>query len=220
MLTHDISKTVFKGNNITTDFPFAFKVWNENQLTVEVTDLQGSTRVAQDWSVYITENGGTLHYMHEGAPLPTGYSLAILRNMPFSQEVDLVNGTRFDPSIIEDALDKATAERQQLKEAVDRSVKMAATNPDSPEVLGEELFEAKDVALAAASSAEQSAASAQEVKSDVEGFANQAQEAANATITHAQTIQQSVKYLGYIHGGSPNSDAVITLSGGTPSSFI
>ncbi len=179
MLSNDISKTIFHGNDLTTDFPFTFKVWDASQLLVQVTDAQGRTQDVHGWSVEISPSGGTVHYLHEGTPLPTGHTLVILRNMPFSQEVDLVNGTRFDPSVIEDALDKATAERQQLKEAVERSIRVDASSEDGPDKLIQELRDNAASAMASAQSAAQSE--------------TQANNSATAATTAAQAAQQSAE---------------------------
>ena len=35
------SKAVYTGNGATTEFPFSFKVWDEDQILVSVTDAQG-----------------------------------------------------------------------------------------------------------------------------------------------------------------------------------
>ncbi len=160
MLANDVSKAVFEGNGMATHFPFTFKVWEEAQLTLEVTDAQNTTAQVYDFTVDLTEEGGTVHYMHKEKPLPTGYKLSILRNMPFLQEVDLISGTRFDPAVIEDALDKATAERQQLKEAVSRSMKLDASSPYTPETLVQELRENTALSMTSASNAATSEAHA------------------------------------------------------------
>ena len=124
MLESNISKAVFAGNGMSTEFPFAFKVWDAAHLRVVLTNTQGVDAEATDWAVSFTEQGGTVTYSHEGSPLPTGWKLTILRNMPFTQGVDLVSGTSFDPKVIDTALDQATAERQQLREAVQRAIQI------------------------------------------------------------------------------------------------
>ncbi len=169
MISTDLSKAVFEGNGIATEFPFAFKVWDETQLIVELTDLNDITTTVSNWTANLTNSGGSVTYIYEGAPLPIGYKLAILRNMPFKQEVDLISGTRFDPQVIEDALDKATAERQQLKEHVDRAVAIAAS------VAGDNKYELSDSIFTAASEAIDAA--------------TRAETAADTAVTRADQIQ-------------------------------
>ncbi len=162
MLSNSASKALFYGNGISTEFPYTFKVWETTQLLVEISDPEGITTEATGWTVELSENGGTVTYLHNGAPLPEGYSLVILRNMPFEQEVNLISGTRFDPEVIETALDIATAERQQLREIVSRGIKVPPTSEEPPELLAELIFEARDNALQSAVNAATSAAEAEE----------------------------------------------------------
>ena len=107
-------RALFEGNGTATDFPFSFKVWGTEQLTVTLTGPDGNSRPASGWTARLNDDGGSVTYLHEGAPLPAGWKLAITRNMPFEQQIDLVSGTRFDAEVIETGLDRATAERQQL----------------------------------------------------------------------------------------------------------
>ncbi len=164
MINNNVSKAIYEGNGVTTNFPFYFKVWDSSQIVVEVTDTNDITRTVTPWRIEITKSGGSVFYWEgHDLPLPRGYKLAILRNMPFLQEVDLITGTRFDPQVIEDALDKATAERQQLKEATDRAVQLAATAAsDNKYLLSEKLYEAADRATNAALNANIAATTAEE----------------------------------------------------------
>ncbi len=188
MLTTKSSKVVFEGNGIATDFPFPFKVWEAAQLLVQVTDLQESSVDAQGWTVQLfdAQQGGTVRYWHDGAPLPTGYKLTILRNMPFLQEVDLITGTRFDPQVIEEQLDKATAERQQLFEALERAVKTPASSVENPEDFSNTLFTARNAAMEARIQAE---AAAQESRN----LAQQTQENTLIATENAQLASQKAE---------------------------
>ena len=53
--------------------------------------------------------------------------------MPFVQQDRYITGTRFDPHEIEDALDIACAERQELREQTGRAVKVPVTSNTKPE---------------------------------------------------------------------------------------
>ena len=158
------SRTVFHGNGVATTFPFAFKVWSADQLTVTVT-MPGATEqteedVTAQCSISLTESGGSVVYLREGSPLPAGAVLSITRDMPFVQEVDLVSASRFDPQVIEDALDQAAAERQQLREGLSRAVKLSATSATTPEDMVEDIFDARDQAEQSATGAAASATAA------------------------------------------------------------
>ena len=178
-LPYSPSRAVYEGNGTATMFPFAFKVWSASQLEVGVTSPHGSTIRAQGWTASIGEAGGTVTYLHQGKPLPDGWKIAIVRNMPFTQNIDLVSASRFDPQVIEDSLDQATAERQQLAEILQRSVILPATSQQSPEEVVQSIYASRDAAAASANAAE--AAQTAAAASAVEAAAS----AANA----AQTVQ-------------------------------
>lgn len=189
------SKAVYTGNGATTEFPFSFKVWEKDQILVSVTDAQGYVQETGEYSVALSAGGGTVSYLHEGAPLPMGWKLALTRDMPFTQEDDYITGTRFDPEVIETALDKATAERQQLLEQLQRAVILPPTSDETAIKMAEQLLQAGKTAQAsaaaaqasesaAASSASQSAASAQAAAASAEA-AGQSRAAAAASTADA-----------------------------------
>lgn len=159
-MPYSASRALFEGNGAATQFPFSFRVWDESQLVVSLTSPQGKTSRATGWTAALTDTGGTLSYLHEGTPLPVGWKLAIVRNMPFSQDIDLVSGARFDPQVMEDGLDQAAAERQQLLEQLSRAVIMPPTGEQSPEEVVADIKAARDAAEASAGAAGDSAARA------------------------------------------------------------
>ena len=180
-MPYSASRALFLGNGATTQFPFSFKVWEESQLVVSLTSPQGRTSRATGWTATLTGTGGTLSYLHEGAPLPAGWKLSIVRNMPFVQNIDLIPGTRFDPEVIETALDQAAAERQQLLEQLSRAVIMPPTDEQSPEEVVADIKTARDAAEAFAGAAGDSAARAAQGAADAAASADRsAAEAAEA----------------------------------------
>ena len=159
-LPYSPSRAVYEGNGAATAFPFAFKVWSTDQLNISITSPKGETSPAQGWTASIGESGGTVTYLHDGAPLPAGWRLAIVRNMPFAQGIDLISASRFDPQVIEDGLDQATAELQQLNEKLARAVIMPATSDKSPEEVVASIYASRDAAAQNATAAAHSAAAA------------------------------------------------------------
>lgn len=151
------SKEIYQGNGAATVFPFAFKVWSAAQVLVtrSMANQVGETDVTAQSTIALTENGGTVTYLYEGAPLPSGATLAITRNMPFTQGVDLISGSQFDPQVIEDALDQATAERQQVKEMLGRAVILPSTSDDTPQDVVQGVYAALDRAENAAANVQQ-----------------------------------------------------------------
>lgn len=163
-----VSKVTLNGNGSTTSFPFGFKVWKAADLEVSITDASGVVSVVTNWGVALNPSGGgTVAYPTSGPPLPPGHKITIARSMDFLQDVDLVSGTRWDPEVVETALDRATAERQQLKERLDRAVAVPISSSTTPEQFADDLFTARDGALASASAAAASAAAAQAAANSV-----------------------------------------------------
>lgn len=177
-------RALFEGNATATDFPFSFKVWGTEQLAVTLTGPDGSSRPAVGWSARLDDNGGSVTYLHDGAPLPAGWKLAITRDMPFEQQIDLVSGTRFDAEVIETGLDRATAERQQLLEQLQRAVILPPTSDEDPVMMAEQLLQAEKSARA-------SAAAARESGSAAAACASQAAASQQAAATAAEEADQS-----------------------------
>lgn len=130
-ISKDKSSVMYVGNGVTTEFPFDFKVWEPSHILVTQADAEGvESDVTSQCSVMVTETGGTVSLP---SPLPVGCKLHIRRAMPFIQEDRYVTGTRFDPHEIEDALDVACAERQELREQTGRAVKVPVTSDKTPD---------------------------------------------------------------------------------------
>lgn len=175
-LPYSISRARYLGNGTATVFPFSFKVWKTSQLDVILTAPDGSSQPASGWTAQLNGDGGAVTYLHDGAPLPAGWQLAIVRNMPFTQNIDLVSATRFDPAVMEDGLDQAAAERQQLLEQLSRAVILPPTSEQRPEDMAQELLQVRQDSLAASA-----AASASAVQAAGSAAAAQASEQAAAT---------------------------------------
>ena len=186
------SRAVYEGNDAATRFPFSFKVWNASQLVVTLTSPDGATSVASGWTADIGASGGEIVYLHEAAPLPAGWKLAVTRNMPFTQDVNLVSASRFDPQVIEDALDQAAAERQQTLEMMHRAVILPATSDESPQDVVQAVYTARDDAQNASSSAQAAEAAAWQRAAQAATSANTAAQvvlAAADTVVSAATAQ-------------------------------
>lgn len=156
-MSSSVSKVTLNGDGVQTSFPFSFKVWKAGDLEVSITSPAGANTVVTDWTVELAGSGGTVTYPTVGDPLPLGWMITIRRFMDFLQDVDLVSGTRFDPEVIETALDKAAAERQQLLEEISRAVRVGVASGEDPANVVNQVFEARDAAVSAALVAEASA---------------------------------------------------------------
>jgi hypothetical protein len=163
-----VSNVIYNGNGSTKSFSFAFKVWKPDQVKVFLSEKEGSeVDVTSQVSVVLTATGGTVTF---GTAPAEGTTLAILRSMPFVQEDVYITGTRFDPHEIEEALDIAAAERQELKEKADRHLTVPATSFKTPEQVMVEIFDtvanANEYAVQAEKTYEEVVKTAQQVAQD------------------------------------------------------
>ena len=140
------SRIVYQGNGGTKVFSFPFKVWKPSQVKVFLSSSEGDENdVSSQVSVALTATGGTVTFAKAPAK---GETLAILRSMPFVQEDVYITGTRFDPHEIEEALDVAAAERQELKERADRHLAVPATSTRTPQEVMHSILSIADQANA------------------------------------------------------------------------
>jgi hypothetical protein len=131
----------FLGNDATTVFPFAFKVFTSADLRVVNTSALGiESDLVLDTDYTVTLNsdqdsdpGGSVT---RATALPTGQRLTITSDVEALQPLVLTNNGGFYPRVINDAFDKITIIAQQLVEQVGRSLKLpisstaSATLPD------------------------------------------------------------------------------------------
>jgi hypothetical protein len=126
----------FLGNDLTTVFPFAFKVFTKSDLIVTVVNAAGvQTTLVLDSDYSVTLNadqdanpGGSITHPKTGSPLVTGSSLTISGALSELQPTDITNLGGFYPQVIEDALDRLTILTQQLREMATRSLKFPVTD--------------------------------------------------------------------------------------------
>jgi hypothetical protein len=127
----------FNGNDVTTSFPFTFKVFTKTDIQVILTDINNveTTLVLDsDYTVLLnldqnSNAGGTISY----SSLATGEKLTIVGAVEYTQETDIQNQGGFYPEVIENALDKITMQIQQVKEIADRSVQVPVSSDTLPE---------------------------------------------------------------------------------------
>jgi hypothetical protein len=132
----------FTGNGTASAFPFAFKVFAASDLKVvrlnTTTVVETVLVLNSDYTVTLNGNqntnpGGTVTLV--AGPLATGQNLVITTALPNLQPTDLTNQGGFYPEVINDALDRATMQIQQIQEGLDRSVKVPVTQPVSMDQL-------------------------------------------------------------------------------------
>lgn len=141
MLTTTDRRVQYTGNDQTKEFTFDFRVWDKSQIKVYQANEDepwSETDITDQCEVEINDdNTGTITFT--SAP-KAGVTIAIVREMPFVQEDEYINGTRFNPEEIEDRFDQDCAERQELLDGLDRAIKVPNTSTQTPEEVYETLI--------------------------------------------------------------------------------
>jgi hypothetical protein len=116
----------FAGNGATVAFPFTFKVFTTPQVVVTrtVSGADTTLTLTTDYTVTLnsdqdTSPGGTVTMLTAPA---TGQSITITSNVANLQPTVLANLGGFYPEVINDSLDRATIQIQQLDERLDRAL--------------------------------------------------------------------------------------------------
>jgi len=124
------NKVSFNGDGSTTVFAYAFKVFDQDDLTVILRSSNGTETtqtITTDYTVSGVGNAGGGNVTMLTAPA-TGETLTVLREQPLTQGLDLVPNDPFPAQSLEDALDKLTFMVQTHEEELNRAIKASKTN--------------------------------------------------------------------------------------------
>lgn len=192
----------FNGNDSTTTFPFAFKVFSTSDVVVVHTDADGaeSTLVlGTDYTVSLNADqdvspGGNVV---KTTALATGIKLTITSDVQNLQPVDLTNQGGFYPKVLSSALDRLTILVQQVAEQVSRAVKTGISSSQTPDEMLASISAAAVNSQAAAISASASATLASGFSSAASASADEAGESAAAAAGYVVPSQSgnAGKYL-------------------------
>lgn len=123
------------GNGTASVFPFAFKVFQASDMEVVrltvATNIETTLALTTDYTVSLNQDqdsnpGGSITLV--AGALATGYNLVITSSVENLQPTDLTNQGGFYPDVINDALDRATIQIQQLQEGLDRAALLPITS--------------------------------------------------------------------------------------------
>ena len=118
----------YNGNGATTAFAGGFKIADETHVQVIATDADGIETIKTLTTHYTISGVGSPTFTVTMLVAPaSGTKITIIRDVPFTQELDLENQGAYYAEDVEAAFDAAAARDQQLKELVDRSVKIPAS---------------------------------------------------------------------------------------------
>lgn len=160
-VSKEYNKHIYEGNGLTVDWPYDFDLPitaagtpDTSLIHVFRTNLRGEVTEVTAFSV--DAETGTLTYPTSGSPLETGEKLTILRLLDVRQQFfDPSNQANLYPETLEDNTDRLVMMVQQLQEETDRAVKVSlSTDLETEDTTAEGIFEARDIAQAAAETAE------------------------------------------------------------------
>lgn len=132
-----IAKKVYTGNDVTTEFPFAYRFFATSDLVVEKYTIADGTLETltegegEDYTVVGGDDGdgGTTDYTSGGtvvlaSALEDEYKLIITRVLPLTQTFDFAPNSPFSEDSFEEVLDRMIAIVQQQQAELDRCIKM------------------------------------------------------------------------------------------------
>ena len=171
-------------------YTFGFKVFSTSQ--VAVTVLRDSTETVLNSSLYtVTLNanqdnqpGGTVVL---ASGVATADKVSITSAVPYTQEMVLTNQGGFYPDILNNNDDRIVAQIQQLKEGLNRAIKVGVTSTKSAEEYKTEIEDTVTSAQEAAEAAQDAAEAAQDAAEDAAGDASDAKDAAQSALSDVTT---------------------------------
>lgn len=133
-VSSSINKHIYAGNGVATQFPYSFTLLDADHIKVYLTNASlVVSEITADF--YVNEAEGYVEYpgyetgtappAEEQPPvLPTGWKITIVRDVPLTQEIDLVNSGSYAPEVLEGGYDYAMMAIQQLSEGLDRAAQL------------------------------------------------------------------------------------------------
>lgn len=145
-ISSEQSTQSYSGDGSTVTFPYGYPFFALDEVKVELRATDGTIITpiyngagTYDYTVSGTFDAETSRYPNGGsvtfntAP-PSGYTIALFREVTLTQETDYVANDAFPAETHENALDKLTMIAQQLRDDADKSLRFTATETADPTV--------------------------------------------------------------------------------------
>lgn len=205
MIVNTDTKIIYLGDGTTTAFPIPFKFADPSHIKLSMYDIDKERETPVETGYFVDEAASILYYpgypsgQEPGEAMrppvaPVGTKLIIYRQTPINQLVDM--GEKYPLPIIEAMEDKLTFISQEMKEQLDRSVKVDRGSDYSAEEFIEwylsAIDSAADAAKAAADSANAFASNAGEYADRAESSKNVAVEAKDIAVEKASETQRII----------------------------
>lgn len=121
-VTTTANSVTYIGNGATTEFAIPFRVLDEDHLVVErrviATGLLEHIYIGSEIIVTLGDESGTVEI--DGTALSSDYQVVIRREVPITQDLDIVNAGGFYPDTVERQLDMIVMGMQGLEEQIDQ----------------------------------------------------------------------------------------------------
>lgn len=133
------SRMEYTGNGTTPTFPFTYKIFGENELRVTVKQTSTGFETTLTLNTHYTvlgegdTDGGSITLINTGSAwlsggnLASGYTITLRRVVDFTQDVSIANQGPQLPKTHENAFDRSVMRDQQIKDELDRSMKLPET---------------------------------------------------------------------------------------------
>lgn len=121
---------IHSSDGVVVTFPYSFPLYSVEALTVQLQNKTSGATVTVSPSSYQVTGigeavGGSVTFL-TGAPI-TGFWVVLIREVPYTQPLDLINQSGFFPASVEGQLDLTVMQIQQLANQVGRSLKVPLT---------------------------------------------------------------------------------------------
>lgn len=220
LVDNSVYRNSYVANGSTTKFAISFP-FLDNAHIIVYKNVNGTESVVNSSEYTITgagqQNGGTLTF---GSAPSSGTIIVIARNVPITQLHKYTELDNFPAESHEDALAKLTMIDQQQQDSINRAIKLAETDTRTPDELLNEIFTAKDVAVACATESCQCADNADTSRNEALQFRNEAQSILNNTVSAGNTAvanvqAQEASSIQAVKGQEATSVAVVEAEGDT-----
>ena len=127
------TKKSASGNGSTTAFPYDFKIFSDDDITVIIRTDSTGAEVTKTKTTHYTvsgvgsSSGGNVTFTTGNTPA-SGETVVLLRSTARTQLTDYTPNDPFPAASHEDALDKLTFIAQEIEEELARSIKVSKTN--------------------------------------------------------------------------------------------
>lgn len=192
-----ISDTTTSARYIVTDgvlgYSIPFRIYTEADVAVFWSaDARADTKLTlgAHYTITILTEGGTVNLLP--GVVPVGAILAVVSNIPATQEADFSSTSTVNTEALERQLDRHVQMVQQLGGQLARAVILPATSDKSPQDVVQAVYTARDDAQSASSAAQAARAAADQSAANAAASANtaaQTVQAATAEAVNAATGQ-------------------------------